>query len=206
MINDSKIIYITSPAGSGNTYLQSFINENAYVNVNIKSHNADDILENEYHICILRDPMSCISSAVERHDKLNKYKHLPDEQKIDLSDLYLVKKLIDEYSYQHLIFLNKIKNKKNVFFVTFENVINNTEQVFKKIISQLNLEINKDLPNSMNSDFIFEGMKISGLDARSPKEKSDNRKLIQELVKKNYLFIEIEKKYIEVLQSTEITL
>jgi len=205
MTNNLKTIYLTSPAGSGNTFLQSFINENAYVNVYTKSHNADDILENEDHICILRSPDNCISSVVERHDISIAYKYIPDEQKINISNLDAVKKLIDEYCYSHFMFLNKIKDK-NVYFVLFKDVVDNPKLVFEKIVSKFNLNINKDLPNSMENDFIFEGIKISGLEARSPKEKSDNRKFIDALVKENFLYPEIEKLYTEILKSTKIEL
>ena len=198
-----KRFYLSSPGGSGNTYIQMLLNSNAYVDAYMKSHDPRDILENEDHLCILRNPKDAISSITSKHEKENKDKFIPVNQKIDTSNIEEVKLIISRYCYYHHDFLKEAVNKKNLFFIKFDYIMNNQEEAIQKLSKQFNFKLHEDRKQTMNPDVIFYRMDQSGLGSRSPKEKSAGREIIDSLIIEDPLYPEIESMYLDILQSTK---
>jgi hypothetical protein len=197
-----KKVYISSPQGSGNSYMKEFLTENVYDYVTVYSHKIEDILENQNHIFILRNPKDCISSAVYRYSK-EKSGSVSENLVFNDFDINTIKQLISTYTNFYINFLKKSKLKSNLYIIPFDYFFNNQKEFLNKIVNKFNLTLHEDISLSSNEDFILKKMMQFDNKTRVPSKKTKNRIFIENLIEKEALYKEAYALYLEILQSTK---
>jgi hypothetical protein len=198
-----KKVYISSPQGSGNSYMKEFLTENVYDYVTVYSHNIEDVLENQNHIFILRNPKDCISSAVFRYSKEKRSDSIPENLVFNDFDINAIKGLISIYINFYIDFLKKSKSKSNLYIISFDYFFNNQKESLNKIVNKFNLTLHEDISFSSNEDFILKKMMQFDNKNRVPSKKTKNRIFIENLIEKETLYKEACELYLEILHSTK---
>ena len=101
-------------------------------------------------INLYRNPFDCLVSN---------YYYFYKNRNIDLE----ISKYIDYYMpkyIQSFKIIDKFKNKKNIMNISYEKLINNTENTIENILLFLNLEINKDLIRIAISDSSIDNLQL----------------------------------------------
>ena len=199
-------IEFVSPAGSGNTFAMYLLNKTLNCQIESLSHESRDLNKNGNQVFLLRNPYDCISSAIERHlDTVN-----TDSLEDEIININNIDDLVNEmnlYTNEYYSFLKKAKNKKILFSSTFEFLTLNPIGFVKKASKFFDIEIDHSHLNSNLSLEIFDGIKKSKLANRAPRDKTESRNKIDDLVRNNVDINLFYKEYIEyrdILQSTEI--
>lgn len=201
-----KDIKFVSPAGSGNTFAIYLLNKTLNCEIGRISHESRDLNEDENLAFLLRNPYDCISSAIERGlDTVNT--DSLEDQIINIDNIDDLVNEMNLYTNEYYNFLKKAKNKKILFSSTFEFLTLNPIGFVKKASKFFDIEIDHSHLNSTLSLEIFDGIRKSKLANRAPRDKTESRNKIDDLVRNNVKIDLFYKEYIEyrdILQSTEI--
>jgi hypothetical protein len=202
-MQDIKFI---SPPGSGNTFAIFLLNQTLKCQIDGVSHKWKDLDKDGNRIFLLRNPYDCIASATERHLDTVNHDSMGD-RKISIKNIDDVVNEINLYTHKYYEFLKRARNKKILFSSTFEFLSLNPIGFVKKVSNFFDIEIDHSNLNSNLSAEVFEGIKKSKLANRSPRDKTESRNKIDELVRNNVdinLFYKEYIQYRDILQSTEI--
>jgi len=196
---------ISSPAGSGNTFLRVLLETLFYNEVkDTVSHTADKMENDLKKIYILRNPYDNIASAVERHLISSNDKFIED--KFDIIDKNKLDIKIVNHTKEYNNFINNFKNHENLIAITFEFLTQDTINCAKYIAKKFNLEINKNYLSSKLDKKILYRLSNSDSANRAPRPKHVDRIAIDNMLKNDYDISELYNLYLkekQILQSTE---
>jgi len=197
-----KDICISAPAGSGNTFCQSLLFNNTKANYFSLDHEAKSIKANKHNIYLLRNPYDCVASATERHYVLND-KYFDQMDRHQITDLESINHFIEIYTEKYKDFLFYTRYDESIFKATFEYLTNNSESLISRVVDFFDIE----RTDKFNDQEVIESIKDSGMTNRVPREKSEDRKLIDKMTLDNEELAIVYKFYLDykqILQSTEI--
>lgn len=156
-------------------------NINLNCNVLPVNHNTNKLDDKDTNkIFLLRNPYDSIASAVELEiSDLEKQKMYA----VNLSQqINQIKELTLWYIDSYKIFIEKSKANKDVLAFTFEFLTQHTEKFINKVINTFDLKSKNFIFNEYDYLGDVKKQSLPGRD-RSPREKSENRILIDNVIK-----------------------
>jgi hypothetical protein len=179
--NLAKNIAIVSPQGSGNTFGKSVLSSiNLNCSVLPTNHSINKLRDKDTNrIFLLRNPYHAVASAVELEiSNLKKQKMYAIERRQQENQ---IKESAANYIESYRLFVEEAKNNKDVVSFTFEFLTQQTEGFIEKVIKAFDIK-SKDYV--FNKDYSLDNIKNQSLPGRdrAPREKSETRILIDEVV------------------------
>lgn len=180
----NKIIVI-SPAGSGMNFAVEALNiafkERAVGGKHIRS----EIDENAKQIAILRNPYDAVASGAERWINTSDHKDFDNKKAelIDINDTQAVVLTIDSHSREYINFFKDIELIDNIKLFSFEFVTQNHNQFIKEVAEYFG--INPIVEEVLIKD-IFSKIDLNNNRNRRPRETTEARKVIDNLIQKTY--------------------
>jgi hypothetical protein len=202
-------IKITSPVGSGTSFLRTIIEDNIECESVMGTHQYEGH-STENQVFILRNPKDTIASSAERHLKASKDKFVTDHVEIEDTDSFnnIIQHLINKYK----TFILNVEDKENIFLITFEFLTTQTNKCVFEIAKRFNLTLKPAPAIDGSYDYDMSQLAIlsllgAGMQNRVPRgPKSEEREIIDSLVEANPMMEELNVLYLELLnklQSTE---
>jgi hypothetical protein len=196
-------IKVTSPAGSGNSFLRTLIQDNINCECEMSEHRFEGY-STENQVFILRNPKDTIASATERHLVGSKDKFVPNE--IEANDTNSLNEIIEQLMRKYRTFLLNIEDRSNIMPITFEFLTTQTEKCISEIAKRFSFMMNEKSDSEMSKNAILSliGADMGNRVPRGPK--SDGRQIIDSLVDANPMLEELNQLYLDIfskLQSTE---
>lgn len=193
-----KKILVNASPGCGNTFCRALMIANLDVTVIWENHDIRAFRQWPNAVFILRDPYDAIASGVEVI-----INDLSDE---DLAyhkankELRLNHKIIENIKNYELM-LNAVDEFPLIKAVTFEFLTNHPEEFLSSIAKQFDLEF---LQNRLDAKEILRQLKLRSV-SRAPREKTEDRKEIDILVRNNENMPKIYEKYLKIRETIQLT-
>jgi hypothetical protein len=177
-------IIISSPAGSGMNFALNLLRV-AYDTLAIgKSHERKDIEEAVPQVVILRDPYDTISSGAERWIKSSNHgTFLNSEDLLEESDIDGIKTAIGWEEKRYFDFFKGIEELKHIKVISFDLLINDSKKFIVESGKHFGLVFDNKVV--LDSDALA-AVKLEGNSNRVPRETSDARQIINDLIDKMY--------------------
>ena len=204
----TKTIVINSPPGSGGIFCRELIRRNIKAEIVWARHDLFKFQRDDINICIIRDPYDVLASGIEVG-----FRDIPK----DIRDFYLDDEdlMISDQLPLHLSvyyrFLNLAKKLDYITPVSFKFLTEDPDKFLEYIASKFDLEFkdtgpNHDL-NRVSAEDIKKHIRNEVAHAtRAPREKTEFRKKIDDIVKNYEPVKHAYKEYLlmtDLLQSTE---
>lgn len=192
----SKTIVINSPAGSGGIFCRELIRGNIESEIVWPRHRAMGFQKDDINICLIRDPYDVIASAVEVG-----FEEVPEEVK----DFYNNDEdtMIYDQMIWHLMkyfrFLNLAQRMDYITPVSFKFLTEEPDKFLESIAEkfELNFKANRLSVEDVKTNIRNEKEHMT----RVPRDKTDFRKKIDEVVR-NYEPIKLaHEEYVRVINS-----
>lgn len=177
-------ILLSSPCGSGQTFAIELLKSNFDILCMSSGHEKKDLLNDALQVVILRNPYDAIASGAERYMNTSNHKGLLEEEKLNISDIEGIKYQISRGEEERYFeFFKDIENFKNIKIFSFELITENS----KKFIDEVGKFFkHTPLHNEKEENNIFKKLAESGYANRIPREKSDSRIVIDNLILEMY--------------------
>lgn len=196
-------IIINSPQGSGNTFASFLVEKLSTCKQSYVCHEPSRLTSGEKQVVFIRNPYDSVSSATERH--LDSVGYRVINEKISIDNKKSLKNFISDYIKTYKQFINGIDDNKNLLIILFEDLSSDPISVTKKINIFFNFEfIDQEKDFDVNV-YIYNEMLKANVISRAPREKTDSRKIIEELIK---TFSDIEvvyNQYLKVKEKLQLT-
>lgn len=196
-MNEKKDILVNSPRGSGNVFCQHLMDRGLRINIKWGWHDVDKFEEGIPNVFILRNPYDAIAHALQT--RAGELKDTFDQNPEDFINDY-----IPAMARDYLVFLNKAKSTDYIKTVTFEFLTEHADEFLHSIGKEFDIEVR---PNRFSAEQIIEAMKNDPYVAdKTPRDKSEARKLIDSILITNDLLQDLFDKYVDykaTIQSTE---
>lgn len=179
-------IIVISPAGSGMNFAVEALNiafqERAIGGKHIRS----EIDEFAKQIAIVRNPYDAVASGAERWINTSGHKDFDNKKAdlIDIKDTAAIKLTIDSHSREYINFFKDIELINNIKLFSFEFVTQNHNQFIKEVARYFN--INPIVEEVLIKD-IFNKIDLNNNRNRRPREITEARKVIDDIIKKYYV-------------------
>ena len=202
-------IKITSPIGSGTSFLRTIIEDNIECESVMGTHQYEGH-STENQVFILRNPKDAIASSTERHLKESKDKFVTDY--IEANDTDALNSVIQHLMNKYRTFILNVEDKENIFLITFEFLTTQTNKCVFEIAKRFNLTLKPAPAIDGSYDYDMSQLAIlsllgAGMENRVPRgPKSEGRQTIDSLVEANPMLEELNQLYVDLLsklQSTE---
>ena len=180
----NKIVVI-SPAGSGMNFAVEALNiafkERAIGGKHIRS----EIDESAKQIAILRNPYDAIASGAERWINTSGHRDFDNKKAelLDIKDTQSVVLTIDSHSREYINFFKDIEAIDNIKLFSFEFVTQNHNQFIKEVAEYFGIS---PIVEEVLTKDIFYQIDLKNNRNRRPRETTEARKIIDELIKKSY--------------------
>ena len=178
-------IIVISPAGSGMNFAVEALNiafqERAIGGKHIRS----EIDEFAKQIAIVRNPYDAVASGAERWINTSGHKDFDNKKAdlIDIKDTAAVKLTIDSHSREYINFFKDIELIDNIKLFSFEFVTQNHNEFIKEVGKYF--DINPIAEEVLHKD-IFRKIDLNNNSNRRPRETTEARKVIDEIIQKSY--------------------
>jgi len=179
-----KDILITSPAGSGNTFAVDLIRSNFFVEVNSIGHDLEIFESGAPQMAIIRNPYESVASGTERW--IDTAGHKPFEGNPDvvpITDIDGVKRAMGWEQKRYIDLLKNIESFDNVKFVSFELLTENQSAFLEEVRKFFEIESDSVYSSAQQS---IQNILDSDNANRVPREESEARKVIDELLAETY--------------------
>lgn len=179
-------IIVISPAGSGMNFAVEALNiafqERAIGGKHIRS----EIDEFAKQIAIVRNPYDAVASGAERWINTSGHKDFDNKKAdlIDIKDTAAIKLTIDSHSREYINFFKDIELINNIKLFSFEFVTQNHNQFIKEVARYF--DINPIVEEVLIKD-IFNKIDLNNNRNRRPREITEARKVIDDIIKKYYV-------------------
>jgi hypothetical protein len=197
----SKTIVLNSPPGSGGIFCRELLNHNLEAELVWPKHNLLGFQKNDVNICVIRNPYDVLASGIEVG-----FKDLPKEiEEFFMGDVDLM--ISDQLPYHvgnYYRFLNFAKKVDYVTPISFEFLTEQPDKFLQHISQKFDIPFRKNLVTSEEVKAIIS--RHEDQSTRVPREKTDFRKKIDEVVKKYKPVENLYSEYIlfkDTIQSTE---
>jgi hypothetical protein len=195
-----KTITIVSAAGSGNVFAQHLIRSNLMVNIRWVYHDLNQADKNGINLVFIRSPYENVASGLEIIlSSMSK-----EKKDLVVSRPRAIQNKVEDTLETYQRYINHSKKFDYITPVTFDLLTKNPDRFLKYISKKF------DIPYTakhFSGDSVKAHINSLEIDAnRLPREKSDLRKAIDEVVYKNDKIAEEYQDYIkyrDVLQLTE---
>lgn len=180
----NKIVVI-SPAGSGMNFAVEALNiafkERAIGGKHIRS----EIDESAKQIAILRNPYDAIASGAERWINTSGHRDFDNKKAelLDIKDTQSVVLTIDSHSREYINFFKDIEAIDNIKLFSFEFVTQNHNQFIKEVAEYFGIS---PIVEEVLIKDIFYQIDLKNNRNRRPRETTEARKIIDDLIKKSY--------------------
>jgi hypothetical protein len=180
----NKIVVI-SPAGSGMNFAVEALNiafkERAIGGKHIRS----EIDESAKQIAILRNPYDAIASGAERWINTSGHRDFDNKKAelLDIKDTQAVVLTIDSHSREYINFFKDIEAIDNIKLFSFEFVTQNHNQFIKEVAEYFGIS---PIVEEVLIKDIFYQIDLKNNRNRRPRETTEARKIIDDLIKKSY--------------------
>ena len=149
-----------------------------------KSHERKDIEEAVPQVVILRDPYDTISSGAERWIKSSNHgTFLNSEDLLEESDIDGIKTAIGWEEKRYFDFFKGIEELKHIKVISFDLLINDSKKFIVESGKHFGLVFDNKVV--LDSDALA-AVKLEGNSNRVPRETSDARQIINDLIDKMY--------------------
>jgi hypothetical protein len=197
----TKKILVNSTPGSGNTFCRRLMARNLNATIVWKSHKVEAFREWPDAVFILRDPYDAIASAIQIniHDLSDKELEYFNNHKI-----YRIKENLIRNIRDYEFMLLALEEFPLVKAVTFEFLTTQPEEFLSSMCRHFNVEFSKK--RLSEKDLIREMSDHEKENSRVPREKTEERKLIDKMVREYDAMPLLYAKYLklkEIIQSTE---
>lgn len=178
-------ITVICPAGSGMNFAVEALNIAFNARVNGGKHIRSDIDENLKQIAILRNPYDAVASGAERWINTSGHKDFDGKEAelIDIKDTQAVVLTIDSHSREYANFFRDIETLENIKLFSFEFVTQNHNQFIKEVAEYFG---NTIVVEEVLIKDIFHKIDLTNNSNRRPRETTEARKVIDELIQKSY--------------------
>lgn len=176
-------ITVSSPAGSGMNFAINLLRV-AYNKPALgKTHEREYIEEEIPQIVILRNPYDTIASGAERWIRSAKHTTFLDSPDlVEESDIDGIKTAIGWEEKRYFKFFNNIEDLKHIKILSFDLLTNDS----KKFIIESGEHFGLTNSNLTIDSDVLEAVKLNGNENRVPRETSDARQIINDLIDKMY--------------------
>jgi|694.fasta_scaffold00118_83 hypothetical protein len=178
-------IVVVSPAGSGMNFAVEALNiafkERAIGGKHIRS----EIDESAKQIAIIRNPYDAIASGAERWINTSGHRDFDNKKAelLDIKDTQAVVLTIDSHSREYINFFKDIEAIDNIKLFSFEFVTQNHNQFIKEVAEYFGIS---PIVEEVLIKDIFYQIDLKNNRNRRPRETTEARKIIDDLVKKSY--------------------
>ena len=196
-------IKITSPAGSGNSFVRTLVEDNIDCECEMDAHQYEGY-STENQIFVLRNPKDTIASGAERHLVGSKDKFVPND--IEMHETDKLNSIIDQLMRKYRTFILNVEDKENILPISFEFLTTETNKCVFNVAKYFNLNLKEGYDPEMSNLAI---LSLIGSDQgnRVPRgPKSEGRQVVDALVEANPMLEELNDLYLKLLsklQSTE---
>jgi hypothetical protein len=196
-------IKITSPAGSGNSFVRTLVEDNIDCECEMDAHQYEGY-STENQIFVLRNPKDTIASGAERHLVGSKDKFVPND--IEIHETDKLNSIIDQLMRKYRTFILNVEDKENILAISFEFLTTDTNKCIYNVAKYFNLNLKEGHDPEMSKLAI---LSLIGSDQgnRVPRgPKSEGRQIVDALVDTNPMLEELNGLYLNLLnklQSTE---
>lgn len=196
-MNDKKDILVNSTRGSGNVFCQHLMDRGLRINIKWGWHDIEKFEESIPNVFILRNPYDSIAHAIQT--RAAELKETFDQNPEDFINDY-IPTMVDDY----VQFLNKAKESDFIKTVTFEFVTQKSDEFLHSLGKEFDIDVR---PNRFTAEQIIQAMESDPYVAdKTPREKSDARKIIDAALSKSDLVktaFDQYSEYKDTIQSTE---
>jgi uncharacterized membrane protein YheB (UPF0754 family) len=178
-------LIVISPAGSGMNFAMEALNL-AYKGKSMGGgHIKSDIREDVKQVAILRNPYDAVASGSERWINTSGHKDFADKEDrlIDISDTKSIIMTLDSHSREYINFFKDIELMDNVKLFSFEFITNNHIQFIEEVGKFFGM--NPDRSDITVKD-IFDNIDLHENRNRRPRETTEARKVINNLIQESY--------------------
>lgn len=178
-------ITVICPAGSGMNFAVEALNIAFNAKVNGGKHIRSDIDESAKQIAILRNPYEAVASGAERWINTSEHKDFDGKEAelIDISDTKAIVLTIDSHSREYANFFRGIEKLDKIKLFSFEFVTQNHNQFIKEVAEYFG---NTIVEEKVLNEEIFRKIDLNNNQNRRPRETTEARKIIDELIQKSY--------------------
>jgi hypothetical protein len=187
-MSEKKDILVNSPRGAGNVFCQHLMDLGLRINIKWGWHDTDKFEAGIPNIFILRNPYDSIAHALQT--RAGEVKETFDANPEKFINEY-IPTMVEDY----LRFIDKANSSDFIKTVTFEFVTQHSDEFLHAIGKEFDIDVR---PNRFTADQVIELMNSNHMVSdKTPREKSDDRKIIDTALKGSDLLKKAFDKYVE---------